>query len=213
VSPFGGIVCLTSNVTKELAMKLCETFLEVVIAPQFDSEALELLQKKKNLRLITCALQDSFVNDIIFTHVQGGLLAQSINHLSVDLEKVTYPTQVKPTQEVMGALKFAMTVVKHVRSNAIVLTNGTQTISIAGGFTNRVDAVEQALSKAKISLEGAVLASDAFFPFSDSIDLIQKFGIRYIVQPGGSVQDAQVIQACDKYGIGMVFTGLRHFKH
>ncbi len=213
VSPFGGIVCTTTKVTAELAHKLAETFLEVVIAPEFEEQAQEILQKKKNLRLVTYNAQAPLVNDIIFTHVQGGFLAQSANNLVIDLTKVTYPTLIKPTPEIMDTLQFAMTVVKHVRSNAIVITNNFQTISIAGGFTNRVDAVELALAKAKISLNQAVLASDAFFPFPDSIDLIKNSGIKYIVQPGGSVQDAEVVKACDKYGICMVFTGNRHFKH
>jgi phosphoribosylaminoimidazolecarboxamide formyltransferase/IMP cyclohydrolase len=113
----------------------------------------------------------------------------------------------------MNAFQFAMSVVKHVRSNAIVIANCSQTISIAGGFTNRVDAVEQALNKAKLSLKDAVLASDAFFPFPDSIELIKNSGIQYIVQPGGSVQDIEVAKACDKYGLCMIFTGNRHFKH
>ena len=106
-----------------------------------------------------------------------------------------------------------MTVVKHVRSNAIVLANEYQSLSIAGGFTNRVDAVEQCLKKIRLPLTNAILASDAFFPFPDSIELINQSGIKHIVQPGGSVQDAEVIKACDKYGISMMFTGNRHFKH
>lgn len=113
----------------------------------------------------------------------------------------------------MKAFKLGMTVVKHVRSNAIVLANGEQSLSIAGGFTNRVDAVEQCLNKVRLPLDNAILASDAFFPFPDSIELIHKAGIKYIVQPGGSVQDAEVVKACDKYGISMIFTGHRHFKH
>ena len=213
VSPFGGIVCTTTKVTEELAHKLSETFLEVVIAPEFTEQAQELLQKKKNLRLVTYNALAPLVNKVIFTHVQGGFLAQSANDIVIDLNKVTYPTIIKPSQEIMNSMQFAMTVVKHVRSNAIVIANGFQTLSIAGGFTNRVDAVELALAKAKLSLSNAVLASDAFFPFPDSIELIQASGIKYIVQPGGSVQDAEVVKACDKYGLCMVFTGNRHFKH
>lgn len=213
VSPFGGIVCTTTKVTAELANKLNETFLEVVIAPEFEEHAQEILQKKKNLRLVTYNAQASLANDVIFTHVQGGFLAQSSNNLVIDSNKVTYPTIAKPSQEIISTMQFAMTIVKHVRSNAIVVANGFQTISIAGGFTNRVDAVELALAKAKLSLDGAVLASDAFFPFPDSIELIKNSGIKYIVQPGGSIQDAEVVKACDKYGLCMIFTGNRHFKH
>ncbi|WP_186647857.1 bifunctional phosphoribosylaminoimidazolecarboxamide formyltransferase/IMP cyclohydrolase [Fluviispira vulneris] len=213
VSPFGGIVCLTKKVSLDLAKKLYETFLEVVIAPEFENEALQLLQKKKNLRLATYDSLLPLANKTIFTHVQGGFLAQSANDIVIDKSKVTYPTLLKPNEEIFAALEFGMTVVKHVRSNAIVLANGKQTLSIAGGFTNRVDAVHNCLNKNRLSLDNAILASDAFFPFPDSIEIIHKYGIKHIIQPGGSVQDAEVIKACDKYGISMIFTGLRHFKH
>lgn len=218
VSPFGGIVCTTSQVTLELAYKLSETFLEVIIAPAFDDQAKDLLQKKKNLRLVQFNPQFPLVNNVIFTHVQGGFLAQSSNHVVIDLNRITLPTIVKPPQEILNAMQFAMTVVKHVRSNAIVVASANQTVSVAGGFTNRVDAVELALSKMKQTFKNGdksklVLASDAFFPFPDSIELIHASGIKYVVQPGGSVQDTEVIKVCDKYGIGMIFTGIRHFKH
>lgn len=213
ISPFGGIVCLTDVVTEELANKMSEIFLEVIIAPNFTSDALNILQKKKNIRLVKFNFDLPLANKTIFTHVQGGFLAQSSNETVLDFNNLTYPTILKPNKEILDSLIIAMTVVKHVRSNAIVLANSKQTISIAGGFTNRVDAVEHCLKKTRISLENAVLASDAFFPFPDSIDLIQKAGIKYIIQPGGSVQDQEVIKACDKYGIAMVFTGIRHFKH
>jgi phosphoribosylaminoimidazolecarboxamide formyltransferase / IMP cyclohydrolase len=213
VSPFGGIVCVTTEVTNSLAQKLSETFLEVVIAPKFDCKALEVLQKKKNLRLITYDVNLPLANKTIFTHVQGGFLAQSSNSLVMDLNKITCPTLMKPNQEILKALTLGMTIVKHVRSNAIVLANEEQALSIAGGFTNRVDAVEQCLKKARLSLSNAILASDAFFPFPDSIELIQVKGIKHIIQPGGSVQDLEVVKACDKYGISMIFTGNRHFKH
>jgi phosphoribosylaminoimidazolecarboxamide formyltransferase/IMP cyclohydrolase len=213
VSPFGGIVCVTKNVTEDLANKLSETFLEVVIAPHFDSKALEILQKKKNLRLVTFNPDLPLANKIIFTHVQGGFLAQSSNDIVLDLNKVTFPTIVKPSPNIIKAFTLGMTVVKHVRSNAIVLANEYQSLSIAGGFTNRVDAVEQCLKKIRLPITNAILASDAFFPFPDSIELINQSGIKHIVQPGGSVQDSEVIKACDKYGISMMFTGNRHFKH
>lgn len=213
ISPFGGIVCVTKNVTETLAHKLSETFLEVVIAPSFDSQALDVLQKKKNLRLVTYNPLLPLANRTIFTHVQGGFLAQSSNDIVIDLDKVTFPTIVKPSAEIINALTLGMTAVKHVQSNAIVLANEIQTLSIAGGFTNRVDAVEQCLKKVRLPLTNAILASDAFFPFPDSIELINQSGIKHIVHPGGSVQDLEVIKACDKYGISMMFTGIRHFKH
>ncbi|APJ04679.1 bifunctional phosphoribosylaminoimidazolecarboxamide formyltransferase/IMP cyclohydrolase [Silvanigrella aquatica] len=213
VSPFGGIVCINSEVTLDLAKKLSETFLEVVIAPHFTEDSLALLQKKKNLRLVTFNPELPLANKTIFTHVQGGFLAQSANNIVIDWNKITYPTLIKPTDDILKALTLGMTVVKHVRSNAIVLANQYQSLSVAGGFTNRVDAVEQCLKKVRLPLENAVLASDAFFPFPDSIEMIKESGVKYIIQPGGSVQDYEVIKACDKYGISMVFTGCRHFKH
>ncbi len=213
VSPFGGIVCVTTEVTTSLAQRLSETFLEVVIAPKFESQALEVLQKKKNLRLVTYDAHLPLANKTIFTHVQGGFLAQSSNNTVIDLNKITYPTLIKPDSEVLKALTLGMAIVKHVRSNAIVLANKEQALSIAGGFTNRVDAVEQCLKKVRLSLTNAVLASDAFFPFPDSIELIKNSGIKHIIQPGGSIQDVEVVKACDKYGISMVFSGNRHFKH
>jgi phosphoribosylaminoimidazolecarboxamide formyltransferase/IMP cyclohydrolase len=152
-------------------------------------------------------------NKTIFTHVQGGFLAQSANNIVIDYTKVTYPTIIKPSEEIVKALILGMTIVKHVRSNAIVLANKEQSLSISGGFTNRIDAVEQCLKKIKLPLTNAILASDAFFPFPDSIEMIKNSGIKHIVQPGGSVQDSEVIKACDKYSISMTFTGNRHFKH
>lgn len=213
VSPFGGIVCLTDNVTADLARKLNEIFLEVVIAPHFSDDALDILQKKKNLRLVKFNFDLPLASKTVFTQVQGGFLAQSTNDVVFDKNNLTYPTIVRPNESIFSALHLGMTVVKHVRSNAIVIANNHQTLAIAGGFTNRVDAVENCINKNRLSLDNAVLASDAFFPFPDSIDFIQKAGIKHIIQPGGSIQDQEVIKACDKYGISMVFTGVRHFKH
>jgi phosphoribosylaminoimidazolecarboxamide formyltransferase/IMP cyclohydrolase len=213
VSPFGGIVTLSCKVTKELAGILAETFLEVILAPGYDPEALLILQQKKNLRLVTYTSKGERANDVLWTPVQGGFLAQKTDDLVLKLSDVTIPTILKPSQEILNSLQFAMTVVKHVRSNAIVIANAHQTISVAGGFTNRRDAVEHALKKAHLPLQDAVLASDGFFPFADSIELLKNSGISFVIQPGGSIQDKNVIDACDKARIGMVLTKMRHFKH
>lgn len=213
VSPFGGIVCLTAAVTADLARKMNEIFLEVIIAPEFSAEAIDILQKKKNLRLVTLNYNLPLATKTVFTQVQGGFLAQSANEVVYDSNNLIFPTLLKPTEYILAAYRLGMTAVKHVRSNAIVLANATQTLAIAGGFTNRVDAVEHCLNKVRLSLDNAILASDAFFPFPDSIELIHKAGIKYIIQPGGSIQDSEVIKACDNYGIAMAFTGIRHFKH
>lgn len=213
VSPFGGVVLLNRKVDLNCALALHETFLEVIVAPEFDSDALETLRSKKNLRLVVLNTQLPLMNKQQLSQVQGGFLIQDVDDTIIDPEKLHLPTNVTPSPADKSACWFAYSVVKHVRSNAIVIANGQQTIAVGGGFTNRVDAVEYCLRKAKLSLKGAVLASDAFFPFPDSIDLIKDSGIRAIIQPGGSVQDAAVIDACNKAGIAMIITGFRHFKH
>lgn len=213
VSPFGGIVFLNREVDEVLAQKLSEVFLEVVLAPKFSDEALLILQKKKNLRLVELEVKEGLANNFTLNHVQGGFLLQDYDALLWDEEKVVVPTKIKPPKEIMKSAKFAFTVCKHLRSNAIAITNDSQTVAVAGGFTNRVDAVKSCLAKATLPLDGCLLASDAFFPFPDSIELLKGTGIKYIVQPGGSVQDDAVIAACDALEIGMIFTGMRHFKH
>ena len=213
LSPFGGVVCLNAKVDAAAAKKLSEIFLEVIVAPDFSPDALDILQRKKNVRLVKLDTTKPLANKIQFTHVQGGMLMQQADSTVFDTGLLAYPTEKRPAPQQLESILFAYTVAKHVRSNAIVLTNNNQTIAVAGGFTNRVDAVEYCLRKAKLPLKGAILASDAFFPFPDSIDLLKGTGISAIVQPGGSVQDAEVINACERLGIAMVFTGQRHFKH
>lgn len=213
VSPFGGVVLLNRKVDLGCALALHETFLEVIVAPEFEPEALETLRSKKNLRLVVLNTQLPLMNRQQISQVQGGFLVQDIDDMIFDPEKLHIPTNSTPSPADKSACWFAYSVVKHVRSNAIVITNGHQTIAVGGGFTNRVDAVEYCLKKARLPLKGAVLASDAFFPFPDSVELIKDSGIRAIVQPGGSVQDAAVIDACNKAGIAMIITGYRHFKH
>ncbi len=213
VSPFGGIVAFTVPVDFEAARALSETFLEVVVAPDFTPEAAELLQRKKNLRLVKLDTRLPLVNRWQLTHVQGGLLVQEADRSLWENSAFRCVTKRSMPESLSQTLALAFAVVKHVRSNAIVLARENQTIAIAGGFTNRVDAVRHVLSKATLPLAGAVLASDAFFPFPDSIELLAGKGLAAIIQPGGSVQDEAVVAACDALGIPMVFTGMRHFKH
>jgi phosphoribosylaminoimidazolecarboxamide formyltransferase/IMP cyclohydrolase len=213
VSPFGGVVLFNRKVDLNVALVLLETFLEVVVAPSFEPDALEALRSKKNLRIVVLNTQLPLLNKQQVVQVQGGFLVQDVDDVIFDPERLHIPTVVQPAPNDKSACWFAYAVVKHVRSNAIVLANGFQTIAVGGGFTNRVDAVEYCLKKARLSLKGAVLASDAFFPFPDSIELLKDTGIRAIIQPGGSVQDAAVIDACNKAGIAMLITGNRHFKH
>ncbi|MBM3382233.1 MAG: bifunctional phosphoribosylaminoimidazolecarboxamide formyltransferase/IMP cyclohydrolase [Betaproteobacteria bacterium] len=213
VSPFGGVVLFNRKVDLNVALALIETFLEVVVAPAFDPEALETLCSKKNLRIVLVNTQLPLLNKQQVVQVQGGFLVQDADDVIFDPEKLHIPTNARPSPTDKSACWFAYSVVKHVRSNAIVIANAQQTIAVGGGFTNRVDAVEYCLKKARLQLKGAVLASDAFFPFPDSIELLKDTGISAIIQPGGSVQDASVIDACNKAGIAMLITGHRHFKH
>jgi phosphoribosylaminoimidazolecarboxamide formyltransferase/IMP cyclohydrolase len=213
VSPFGGVVLFNRRVDLNVALSLIETFLEVVVAPSFDPEALEALRSKKNLRIVVLNTQLPLLNKQQVVQVQGGFLVQDCDDVIFDPEKLHIPTNSRPSPNDKSACWFAYSVVKHVRSNAIVIANAQQTIAVGGGFTNRVDAVEYCLKKARLPLKGAVLASDAFFPFPDSIELIKDTGISAVIQPGGSVQDAAVIDACNKAGITMLITGHRHFKH
>ncbi len=213
VSPFGGIVTFNGIVDRQCAEKLFETFLEVVVALDYTPEAKDILMRKKNLRLVKLNVKLPLAHTMQYTQVQGGFLAQTYDDLVLDKNTMRIVTQRKPDAREIETLLFAFRIVKHVRSNAIALTNAYQTLAIAGGFTNRIDAVQSCLNKVRLPLQGAVLASDAFFPFPDSIELLKDTGISYIVQPGGSVQDEAVIKACDRNNIGMIFTGIRHFKH
>lgn len=207
VSIFGGIVSFNRKVDAKTASKLIEIFLEIVIAPDFDDEAIEILKKKKNLRVIKCSEKPSQKQEICM--VDGGLLVQDSNRGFV--KDITYVTDEKPTDVEMEQLKFAMKVVKYVKSNAIVVAKNNMAIGIGGGQVNRIWAAAEALERAGET--GCVLASDAFFPFSDCVEEAAKHGVTAIIQPGGSIRDKDSIAACNEKGISMVFTGMRHFKH
>ncbi|MGA1863229.1 bifunctional phosphoribosylaminoimidazolecarboxamide formyltransferase/IMP cyclohydrolase [Deferribacter thermophilus] len=215
VSAFGGIVAFNKILNKETAEKLKELFLEVVIAPDFDKEALDILTTKKNLRLIkTGDLNQIKDNEFDVKKVVGGFLLQDRDLENFDKEHgLKVVTKRKPTEEELEALKFAWIVVKHVKSNAIVYANKNQTIGIGAGQMSRVDSSIIAAMKARKSLNGCVMASDAFFPFRDSVDEAAKNGITAIIQPGGSIRDNEVIEAANEHNIAMIFTGMRHFKH
>ena len=219
VSIFGGIVVLNRPVDYQTAQKMSKIFLEIIIAPSYSSDALEILTKKKNLRLLTVdfSKKEQSKAEALVTGVLGGLLSQNQDVIEEEASQWTFPTQLKPTDQQLLALQFAWKAVKFVKSNGIIVTNAHQTLGVGPGQTNRVGAVkialEAAAQKAPALQENSVLASDAFFPFADNIDEIAKAGIKAIVQPGGSVRDQEVIEACDKYGIAMVFTGVRHFRH
>ncbi|MCM3598186.1 bifunctional phosphoribosylaminoimidazolecarboxamide formyltransferase/IMP cyclohydrolase [Metabacillus idriensis] len=212
-SIFGGIIALNLEVDKETAHKLHEIFLEIVIAPSFDEEALAILTSKKNLRLLTLDVLGAEKQDQQITSIHGGLLVQDEDTLSFDDAKITIPTKREPTEQEWEDLKLAWKVVKHVKSNAIVLTKNQMTVGVGAGQMNRVGAAKIAIEQAGALAEGSAMGSDAFFPMNDTVEAAAKAGVTAIIQPGGSIKDEDSIQKADEYGITMVFTGVRHFKH
>lgn len=212
VSAFGGIVGLNRPLDEATAHLICETFLEVVIAPGYAPEALEVLSKKPNLRVVQLPVYSEAPAQVL-RYIHGGVLVQTPDAAAITADAWTTPTKVTPSQAQLDEMVFANTVVRSVKSNAIVVTKNGQTLGIGAGQMSRVEAVEIALRKAGDAAKGAVLASDAFFPFSDSVALAAKAGIAAIVQPGGSKKDQESIDQCDHDGLTMVFTHVRHFKH
>ena len=210
VSIFGGIIGMNYKVDAATAEELNKTFLEIVMAIDFEEEALEILRKKKNLRIIK--IKNPVSDKQTWVKIDGGILVQDVDdQFSTDFKVVT---ETQPTEEQKKALLFSQRVVKYVKSNAIVVSNGVQAFGIGGGQVNRIWATEQAISRAKEKFSGdLVLASDAFFPFRDVVDFCAKEGITAIVQPGGSVKDEDSIAAANEHKIPMMFTGMRHFLH
>ena len=215
VSIFGGIVVLNREVDLQTAEKMHHLFLEIILAPSFEPAAFELLSSKKNLRLLTLDFSQQFQPEKEVVSVLGGLLVQDQDVVEEDPEKWQVVTKRQPSEEEREALAFAWKAVKHVKSNAIVLANNHQTVGIGAGQMNRVGSVKIAIEQAEQAekIQGAVLASDAFFPMSDSVETAAKHGIKAIIQPGGSIKDQESIDMADKYGITMLFTGIRHFRH
>lgn len=207
VSIFGGIVAINNEIDKSTAEELIKIFLEIVIAPSFTDEALEVLKTKKNLRVIECKTKKP-QDKVEYVKVDGGILVQQTNNDVIENMEVVTKTQ--PTEQEKLDMILGMKVVKHVKSNAIVVVKDGMAKGVGTGQTNRIWATQHALEHAK---DGSVLASDAFFPFRDCVDEAAKYGIKAIVQPGGSMRDQESIEACDEHGISMVFTGIRHFKH
>ena len=205
-SIFGGIVAFNRKVDKATAEEMVKIFLEVVAAPEFDEEALEVLKTKKNLRVLKCNVKPCA--DKYMVTVDGGILVQEEDKQLLNEVKVV--TEKAPTEAEMKDLLFGMRVVKYVKSNAIVTVKDGVAVGIGGGQVNRIWPTMDALRRG----EGAtILASDAFFPFRDIVDECSKYGIKAIIQPGGSMRDQESIDACNEHGIAMVFTGVRHFKH
>ena len=222
VSIFGGIVATNCEVNKEMAELMKPIFLEIIMAPSFSAEALEVLTTKKNLRLLEVDMSPLAAKQMQYVSVNGGLLAQHQDTETLLLKADMCVTEAKPTEEQMIDLQFAWRIVKHVKSNAIVVAKDGRTYGVGAGQMNRVGSAGIALKQAQASLaaEGKdihtahlVMASDGFFPFGDSVESAAEYGIAAIVQPGGSVRDSESIDAANNHHITMLFTGMRHFKH
>lgn len=213
VSIFGGIVVANSCITKLVAEELSKLFLEIVIAPRFEKEALEIITQKKNIRVLQIDMNSEILNKMKVTSVMDGALIQEFDEMKISKNELVCVTERKPTDVEIEELIFSWNIVKHVKSNAIVIGKDNQTVGIGAGQMNRVGAAKIALEQGGEKCMGAVLASDAFFPMDDTVELAAKYGVKAIIQPGGSIKDSLSIEACNRYGIAMVFTGVRHFKH
>ncbi len=215
VSIFGGIVASNVTIDGKTAEEMTKIFLEIVIAPDYTDDALKAFSKKQNLRVLKLAdiTAKTVASEYDMKKVYGGLLIQDKDVTLYNEQDVKVVTKTKPTKAQLEQLKFAYKVVKHTKSNGIAIAKDFQGIGIGGGQTNRIWAAQQAIEHAGARVKGAVLASDAFFPFSDCVEEAAKAGISAIIQPGGSIRDQESIDACDKYGIAMIFVSTRHFKH
>ncbi|NSW89602.1 MAG: bifunctional phosphoribosylaminoimidazolecarboxamide formyltransferase/IMP cyclohydrolase [Firmicutes bacterium] len=215
VSIFGGIVAANREIDAKTAEEINKIFVEIVIAPSYSKEAFGILTQKKNIRILELDSISQKLSKSAYDmkKVSGGLLVQEYNNELINMDEIKYVTNKKPDEKQMEDLIFALKVVKHTKSNAIVVAKNKQTVGIGPGQANRVTSVKIALDYAKEKAKGAVLASDAFFPFSDWVEMAALAGITAVIQPGGSLRDQESIDNCNEKGIAMIFTGMRHFKH
>lgn len=216
MSPFGGIVVVNKELDLETATAIDEIFTEIIIAPSYSDGALDLLNQKKNRRLIRIKKYPDTATSRQYRSIFGGALSQDADFKTITADQLKTVTQRTPTDKELEDMLFAWKVVKHVKSNAIVYAKNNQTIGIGTGQTSRVEASEIAIAKAEkenLSLENTAIASDAFFPFPDGVEAAAEAGARCVIQPGGSIRDEQVIEAADNLDLAMVFTGIRHFRH
>jgi phosphoribosylaminoimidazolecarboxamide formyltransferase/IMP cyclohydrolase len=211
VSAFGGVLAFNRTIDKETAAEVIHVFTECIAAPGFDEEALAVFSAKKNLRLLE--VLPAANDNLVVKSISGGFLAQTADRHVLDRAQCTVRTTRHPTIEEWRGLEFGWKVCKHVKSNAIVYARAGQSLSAGAGQMSRVDSVKLGAMKAVLPLEGAVLASDAFFPFPDGIEEAARHGITAVIQPGGSVKDDDVVNAASRLGLAMVFTGIRHFRH
>lgn len=210
VSAYGSVIGMNRVVDEETARELIKTFVEAIAAPDYSPEALALLAGKKNLRLMRVAAGGS---PLVVKSISGGFLAQTEDAGRLDPKSAVVKTRRAPSEEEWRALEFGWKVAKHVKSNAIVYARAGQTVGVGAGQMSRVDSVKLGAMKAVLPLRGSVVASDAFFPFPDGVEEASKHGATAFIQPGGSVRDAEVIEAANRLGVAMVFTGMRHFRH
>ena len=212
VSAFGGIVAFNRIVDEAAARVVTEIFTEVIVAPDYEPAALEILKAKKNLRVLRTSIPEP-IGELEYKQISGGMLVQTRDRHQLKREDLKVVTKRAPSDREIENLLFAWTVCKHTKSNAIVYARERQTVGVGAGQMSRVDSVKIGAMRAQLPLKGSVLASDAFFPFRDGIDEAAKYGITAVIQPGGSVRDKEVIAAANEHGLAMVFAGVRHFKH
>ena len=210
VSAFGGVIGVNRPVDKETADEICKLFVEVIVAPSFNEDARQCFAAKKNLRLVEIAPKEM---KCVLKHISGGVLLQDVDHHPITAADLKTVTKRNPTEKEVRAMLFAWQVCKHVKSNAIVYALDGQTVGVGAGQMSRVDSCKIGAMKAVLPLAGTVAASDAFFPFPDGVEEIAGAGSTAIIQPGGSLRDQEVIEATDRLGLAMVFTGVRHFRH
>ena len=213
LSAFGGIIAFNRTCTKDIADAITSVFVEIVLAPGFEPEALDVFKKKKNLRVLEIGEFGKRSKKSEVRNVDGGLLVQNTDTKILSKDDLTVMTKAQPSEQDIETALFTWRVLRHAKSNGILIAKENTTVGLGAGQVSRVDAVHMALRKGGENVKGGVLASDAFFPFRDSIDAIKDSGIVLVIQPGGSVRDQEVIDACNEYGIAMVVTGIRCFKH
>lgn len=213
LSAFGGIIAFNRRCTKDVAESISKVFVEIVLAPSFAPEALDIFKKKKNLRVLEIGEFGKRLPKLEVRNVDGGLLVQDTDLNTLTREHLNTVTKAQPSNQDIETALFTWKVLRHAKSNGILIAKDNTTIGLGAGQVSRVDAVHMALRKGGENVKGSVLASDAFFPFRDSIDAIKNSGIKVVMQPGGSIRDQEIIDACDEYGIAMIFTGTRCFKH
>ena len=211
-SAFGGIIAFNCPVDEAAARVVIEIFTEVIVAPDYDAAALEVLKQKKNLRVLRCWPRPP-AQTVEFKHISGGMLVQTSDRHKLQREDLKVVTRRAPSEKEIEDLLFAWIVCKHTKSNAIVYARDKQTVGVGAGQMSRIDSVKIGAMRAQLPIEGSVLASDAFFPFRDGLDEAARHGITAVIEPGGSVRDEEVIAAANEHNLAMVFTGVRHFKH